>query len=162
MQIWQSDHSKQLLFCRIHDGQGLRRAETRTPSQKVSLRSTPTLKAAASFKTEATTSPRPVLLYRDLQSSRLRRNDIDEEAEARQPRFLLDLSLCNSVVGGIGLVSALSFGVITIVQSDTANRESRVANNIAGKSLFLNWSNLCSGCRCQCELAQTRGIGQEG
>lgn len=52
--------------------------------------------------------------------------------------------MCNSVLGGIGLVSALCFGVVTVIQADTANKEAKIANRIAGKSLFLSWVQTCA------------------
>jgi hypothetical protein len=63
-----------------------------------------------------------------------------EEVVEPQPRPLsLRLNVYNSILGGIGLVSALCFGVVTIVQANTANKEAKTANRIAGKSLFLSW-----------------------
>ncbi len=41
-------------------------------------------------------------------------------------------------------MSALCFGVVTVIQADTANKEAKIANRIAGKSLFLSWVQTCA------------------
>jgi hypothetical protein len=61
-----------------------------------------------------------------------------------QPRISLHLSLCNTALGAVGFLSALCFGVVTIVQADTANKEAKVANQIAGKSLLLSLVQACA------------------
>ena len=71
-------------------------------------------------------------------------SEVDETAEPRQRRLSLYLNLCNSVLGGIGLISALCFGVVTIVQAETANKEAKISNKIAEKSLLLAWVQTCA------------------
>jgi hypothetical protein len=70
--------------------------------------------------------------------------DAKEEVEPQLRRLSFRLNVYNSILGGIGLVSALWFGVVTVVQADTANKEARIANKIAGKSLFLSWVQTCA------------------
>ena len=70
--------------------------------------------------------------------------DANEEVEPQSRQLSLRLNVYNSILGGIGLVSALCFGVVTVVQADTANKEARIANRIAGKSLFLSWVQTCA------------------
>jgi hypothetical protein len=96
-----------------------------------------------------TPTPKSNLRYTSSQSSRLtRKSDRDSNAneavEPRQRRLSLHLNVYNSVLGGIGLVSALCFGAVTVVQADTANREARIANKIARKSLLLSWVQTCA------------------
>jgi hypothetical protein len=55
-------------------------------------------------------------------------------AKARTWKLSLHITICNAVLGVAGFVSAISFGVISIVQSNTANREAKIANKIAYKS----------------------------
>jgi hypothetical protein len=106
-------------------------------------------KAQPRLKLMQIPTPKPILQYASSQSSRSTRksdrdSDADEAVEPRQRRLSLHLNVCNSVLGGIGLVSALCFGVVTVVQADTANKEARIANKIAGKSLLLGWVQTCA------------------
>ena len=71
-----------------------------------------------------------------------REGDIEKVEPKRQ--LSLRLSLCNTVLGTVGFISALCFGVIAIVQADTANKQAKVANKIAGKSLLLSWVQTCA------------------
>jgi hypothetical protein len=73
-----------------------------------------------------------------------RTSDVCETVELRRPRLSLYLSLCNTALGMVGFVSAICFGVMTIVQADTANKEARVANKIARESLLLSWVQTCA------------------
>lgn len=73
-----------------------------------------------------------------------RNSDINEIVKHQQTRLSLHLSICNTVLATVGFASALCFGVITIVQSDTANKEAKIANKIAWKSFLLSCVQTCS------------------
>lgn len=105
--------------------------------------------------TPSKSQPRSRLMQRSTTKQILRYNsstakesgqnrDANEEVEPQSRQLSLRLNVYNSVLGGIGLVSALCFGVVTVVQADTANKEARIANRIAGKSLFLSWVQTCA------------------
>jgi hypothetical protein len=105
----------------------------------------------APFKTQ----PRSRLMQRSTTKQILRYNssttkrsgqihDAEEVVESQPRPLSLRLNLYNSILGGIGLVSALCFGVVTIVEANTANKEAKTANRIAGKSLFLSWVQTCA------------------
>lgn len=105
--------------------------------------------------TPSKTQPRSRLMQRSTKKQILRYNsstakesgqdhDAEEEVEPQLRRLSFRLNVYNSILGGIGLVSALCFGVVTVVQADTANKEARIANKIAGKSLFLSWVQTCA------------------
>lgn len=53
------------------------------------------------------------------------------------------LNVCNTILGITGVVSAICFGVVTIVQSNFANKEARRANVIAATSLSLSRWQIC-------------------
>jgi hypothetical protein len=91
----------------------------------------------------------PISIHQDTPNSTERKaciptKDVDEIAEPKQTRFSLHLTICNTVLATVGFVSALCFGVITIMQADTANKEAKVANKIAWKSLLLSWVQTCA------------------
>jgi len=58
-------------------------------------------------------------------------------------RLSLYLNICNTVFGTIGLVSAIFFGNITIVQANTANKQAEFSNKIAFTSMQLGWIQTC-------------------
>jgi hypothetical protein len=64
---------------------------------------------------------------------------------ASQPRRLsTPFSLRNAILGIVGLILATCFGVVTIVQTNTANREARLANQIAWNSMMLSGFQTCT------------------
>lgn len=65
---------------------------------------------------------------------------------APQSNSKAHLSLINTFLGEVGLISAVSFGMITIIQANTANREARRTNKIAYKSFLF-------GCHVFTEMA---------
>lgn len=63
---------------------------------------------------------------------------------ATHPRQSVYFSLCNTVLGVVGLLLATSFGVITIVQTNAANREAKLANQLAWNSIILRRYQTCT------------------
>ncbi|KAH8790616.1 hypothetical protein BGZ57DRAFT_875961 [Hyaloscypha finlandica] len=67
-----------------------------------------------------------------------------QQGLASQPRRLsIPFNLCNAIFGIVGLILATCFGVVTIVQTNTANREARLANQIAWNSMILSGLQTC-------------------
>jgi hypothetical protein len=67
-----------------------------------------------------------------------------QQGLASQPRRLsIPFNLCNAIFGIVGLILATCFGVVTIVQTNTANREARLANQIAWNSMILSGFQTC-------------------
>ncbi|KAH8773867.1 hypothetical protein F5882DRAFT_381184 [Hyaloscypha sp. PMI_1271] len=109
----------------------------------------PEAKGQPRSKAKRSRGPRPILRYRSSQiSTAARKHDqninFGENVGGQRPRVSHRLGLCNTILGAIGLVSALSFGIVTIVQADTANKEVKIANKISKKSLMLSWVQTCA------------------
>lgn len=110
------------------------------------------LKAQPRSRRMQTSKPKPIVQYQSSKSSKSSRDtDPDEVVEPRYRRLSLHLSLCNSVLGAISFLSAVAFGVITIVQAEmankqarTANKEAKIANKIARRSLLLSLVQTCA------------------
>jgi len=81
-----------------------------------------------------------------LESGFVGARQVEEATPAKAQNLELSphITICNAVLGVVGFVSAISFGVITIVQSNTANREAKIANDIAYESLLLSWVQTCA------------------
>ena len=95
-------------------------------------------------------NPPPGVLSRLYHRSRIHHSqlstaskDIDPSSQRQPHRLEVSLSLCNTILGGIGLISALSFGVVTIVQANIANKEAKLANEIAHRAFQLSMYQTC-------------------
>jgi hypothetical protein len=70
--------------------------------------------------------------------------DIQQDLASQPRRLSTYFSLCNAILGIVGLILAMCFGVVTIVQTNTANREARLANQIAWNSMILSGFQTCT------------------
>jgi hypothetical protein len=70
----------------------------------------------------------------------------ENSALQTQPRRRVSflLSVCNTVLAALGLTSAICFGIITIIQSNTANKQAKLANLIAYNSFVMSGIQTCS------------------
>ncbi|KAN0092083.1 hypothetical protein V8E51_017930 [Hyaloscypha variabilis] len=84
------------------------------------------------------------LRYQSSRSSKLKKkctrsSDFDEEVEPQRRRLSLYLNACNTILGTLGFGGAICFGVVTVVQADTANKEAKIANRLAAKRVTFGY-----------------------
>jgi hypothetical protein len=70
--------------------------------------------------------------------------EVPRTSEPRTSSLTFHLNLCNTILGITGLAVATCFGVITIVQSQIANKEAKRSNDIAFQSLLLSGFATCA------------------